>query len=199
MSLDHAIVHRSMDDSPAESVGNGRRLFLALLPDESVRAALARDAAGMDRSHDVDLRLVDPRRYHATLHFLGEHAGPRPDLLAAVERVAGSVHGPAFDWTLDRLRSFHGRHPPRVLCGSVLPEALQRLWRQWRDGLLREVPDLKLDERFVPHVTLAYGRSVLPEMAVTPVHWTVEELALLESRSGQRDYRRLAGWRLRPG
>ena len=146
---------------------------------------------------DSSSHLVNPRRYHATLHFLGEHPTPCPDLAVAVERVAGSVHGMAFDWTLDRLRSFHGRRPPRVLSGSVLPEMFRLLWLQWRDLLLQEAPFLKLDECFVPHVTLAYGRTVLPETAVPPVHWPVRELALLESRAGQRDYRTLASWSLR--
>ncbi|MEW9570808.1 2'-5' RNA ligase family protein [Rhodanobacter sp. Si-c] len=178
---------------PAERVW---RLFLALLPDEDVRRALARAAVEAGMPRDSRLRQVNPRRYHATMHFLGGHSSPRPDLVAAVERVAGSVHGMAFDWRLDRLRSFGGRHPPRVLCCSVPPEALQRLWRQWREGLLQEVPGSELDECFVPHVTLAYGRVLLPEKAVSPVHWPVRELALLESRAGQRDYRTLASWPL---
>ncbi|MEW9623726.1 2'-5' RNA ligase family protein [Rhodanobacter geophilus] len=198
-ALDHIAGRHSKSDSSTRTEIGTCRLFLALLPDEGVRRSLSLAAAGAGRSRDAGLRPVNPRRYHATLHFLGEHDRPRPDLVAAVERVAGSVHGMAFDWTLDRLRSFHGRRPPRVLCGSVLPEALQQLWRQWRDGLLREMPGLKLDERFVPHVTLAYGRRVLPETAVTPVHWTVGALALLESRAAGRDYRALARWPLLPG
>ena len=198
-ATDRTIMHRNMDGSPAGPATGVHRLFLALLPDEGVRAALARAAAEARIGRDAGLRPVDARRYHATLHFLGEHAAPRPDLAAAAERVGGSLQAAAFGWTLDRVRSFHGRRPPRVLCGSVLPEALRRLWGQWRDGLLREAPDLKLDGRFVPHVTLAYGRAVLPEAAVTPVHWPVDRLALLESRAGRRDYRTLASWPLPPG
>lgn len=194
---DHATMHRNTNGSPAGSNDSAYRLFLALLPDEDMRAVLARAAVGAGVPRDSQLRPVNPRRYHATLHFLGEYPAPQPDLAAAVERAAGSVHGMAFDWTLDRLRSFHGGRPPRVLCGSVLPEALQRLWLQWRERLLQEVPDIKLDGRFVPHVTLAYGRVVLPEMAVLPLRWPVRELALLESRPGHPDYRMLASWPLR--
>jgi len=190
-------MHRNTSDSPAGSGESPCRLFLALLPDEDVRRALAQVAVEAGLPRDSHLRLVNPRRYHATLHFLGGYPAPRPDLVAAVERVAGNLRDIAFDWTLDRLRSFRGHHPPRVLCGSVVPEMLQRSWLQWREKLLQEVPDMKLDERFVPHVTLAYGRAVLPELAVSPLRWPVRELALLESRAGQRDYRTLASWPLR--
>lgn len=194
---DHATVHRNTSDQPAGSGEGACRLFLALLPDEDVRRALAQAAVEAGLARDSHLRMVNPRRYHATLHFLGGYPAPRPDLVAAVEQVAGKVHGIAFDWTLDRLRSFRGRHPPRVLCGSATPETLQRSWLQWREMLRQQAPGIGLDERFVPHVTLAYGRAVLPELAVSPLRWPVRELALLESRAGQRDYRTLACWPLR--
>ena len=172
------------------------RLFLALLPDEHVRAALAQTAASLRARPGAGAGWVDPLRYHVTVHFLGDHASPRPDLVAATERVAGLVRGAAFDWTLDRVRSFHGRRPPRVLCGSVSPEPLQALWVHWREALLRTVPGLRLESRFVPHVTLAYGRELLPETEVEPVHWRVSGIALIQSVVGQHDYRTLASWPL---
>lgn len=186
-----------MNESPKDPAEGVRRLFLALLPEQNVRMALAQVMAEPGMQPDSRLRPVSPRRYHATLHFLGEYPAEQPDLVAAVERVAGGMHGMAFDWTLDYLRSFRGRHSPRVLCGSVLPEALLQLWRQWREMLLREAPDLTLETRFMPHVTLAYGRVALPEMPVQPVYWPVRGLALLESRAGRGDYRTLASWPLR--
>lgn len=173
------------------------RLFLALLPDESVRASLAQTAAVLRARERPSSGWVDPLRYHVTLHFLGDHASPRPDLIAAVERVARMLQGEAFDWRLDRVRSFHGRRPPRVLCGSVLPEPLQQLWTRWREALLGTVPGLRLENRFVPHVTLAYGRELLPEAAVEPVQWPVIRLALIQSVVGRHDYRTLAAWPLR--
>jgi len=178
---------------PAATV---HRLFLALLPDEHVRAALARTAASLGGRPGASAGWVDPRRYHVTVHFLGDHASPRPDLVAATERIAGPLHGAAFDWTLDRVRSFRGRRPPRVLCASISPEPLQALWARWREALLRTVPGLRLESRFVPHVTLAYGREWLPEAEVEPVHWRVSGLALVQSAAGQRDYRTLASWPL---
>ena len=73
----------------------------------------------------------------------------------------------------------------------------------WREGMrewkpARELPELALDARCVPHVTLGYGDAMWPEAAVAPLRWTASELALLESRAGERDYRRLAGWSLSP-
>lgn len=192
-------MHRNMSIFPVNSAEGERSLFLAFQPDANTRTALAGTVAEAGMSPDAGFRLVDPRRYHATLHFLGRYPARPLDLVAAVERIAADMPAPAFGWTLDRLRSFDGRHPPRVLCGHVLPETLQQLWRQWQDMLRREVKGLELDRRFVPHVTLAYGGAALPEAAVSPVHWPVRELALLESRPGQRDYCTLASWPLRQG
>jgi len=196
MNQPHASQHDLFGGSHAPAV-TIHRLFLALLPDERVRAALAQAAASLRAQPEADAGWVDPLRYHATLHFLGDHPSPRPDLVAATERIAGLSHGLAFDWTLDRVRSFHGRRPPRVLCGSVLPGPLQTLWVCWREALLRTVPGLRLENRFVPHVTLAYGRRLSPEAAVEPVHWRVSGLALIQSVVGQHDYRTLASWPLR--
>ena len=195
MNQPHASQHDLFGGGHAPAV-TVHRLFLALLPDERVRDALARTAAGLRARPDASAGWVDPLRYHATFHFLGDHASPRPDLVAAVERVAGLVHGAAFDWTLDRVLSFHGRRPPRVLCGSVLPESLQALWARWREALLRTVPGLRLESRFMPHVTLAYGRELLPETEVEPVHWRVGGIVLIQSVVGQHDYRMLASWPL---
>ncbi|HKR76016.1 MAG TPA: 2'-5' RNA ligase family protein [Rhodanobacter sp.] len=196
MNHPHASQHDLFggEHAPAATV---HRLFLALLPDERVRALLAQTASTLRTRQGPSSGWVDPLRYHTTLHFLGDYPSPRPDLVAATERVAGLLHGAAVDWTLDRVRSFHGRRPPRVLCGSVLPEPLQALWARWREALLRTVPGLRLESRFVPHVTLAYGREVLPEAEVVPVHWRVDGLALVQSVVGQHDYRTLASWPLR--
>jgi len=191
------IMHRSTSDSTSGNAEGASKLFLALQPDADTRLALAQTAAAAGMAPERGFRRVNPRRYHATLHFLGSHPAPPLGLVAGAERVAASLPGGAFDWTLDRLRSFDGRQPPRVLCGRVLPEALRRLWRQWHDRLLQEVPGLRLERRFVPHVTLAYGGAMLPEVAVAPLRWPVRELALLESRTGERDYRQLASWPLR--
>jgi 2'-5' RNA ligase len=195
MNKPHVLQHDLFDggNAPFASV---HRLFLALLPDECVRAALAQTAAALRARQGPPAGWVDPLRYHATVHFLGDHPSPRPDLVATVERAGGALRGEAFDWTLDRVRSFHGRRPPRVLCGSVLPEPLQALWTRWRGALLRAVPGLRLESRFVPHVTLAYGREPLPEAEVEPVRWRVNGVALVQSVVGRHDYRTLASWPL---
>lgn len=196
MNAPHAAQHDLFDGAQAPA-GSVQRLFLALLPDDGVRTALAQAATTLRTRQGPSAGWVDPPRYHATLHFLGDHPSLRPDLVAAVEGVAGALHGEAFDWTLDRVRSFHGRRPPRVLCGSVLPEPLRQLWLRWRESLLRALPGLRLENRFVPHVTLAYGRELLPETEVAPVHWRVSGVALLQSVVGRHDYRTLANWPLR--
>ena len=196
MNHPHASQHDLFggEHAPATVV---HRLFLALLPDEPVRTQFAQRAATLRAEQGPSSGWIDPLRYHATVHFLGDHPSPRPDLAAATEHIAGLLQGPAFDWTLDRVRSFHGRRPPRVLCGSASSEPLQALWARWREALLRTVPGLRLENRFVPHVTLAYGRELLPEAEVEPVHWRASGVALIQSVVGQHDYHTLASWPLR--
>ena len=97
-ATDRTIMHRNMDGSPAGPATGVHRLFLALLPDEGVRAALARAAAEARIGRDAGLRPVDARRYHATLHFLGEHAAQlRGGTLGAL-LAFGHVVSQGKDW-----------------------------------------------------------------------------------------------------
>jgi 2'-5' RNA ligase len=74
------------------------RLFLALIPDESVRIRVAAVADTL-KIHCPELRArwINPARYHATLHFLGDHSMLRPDIVAAAKAAAGSIRMAPFE------------------------------------------------------------------------------------------------------
>lgn len=174
------------------------RLFFALLPDAGARERVAALAQAC-RVHHPELRArwVDPARYHATLHFLGDHAALRTDVVDAVIAAAARVRSAAFEWTPDTLASFRGREPPCVLRGEHTPVPLQQLWQTLGLELARVGQAAHREREFTPHVTLGYGRSALPQpVAVEPVDWPVREFALVHHVVGQGVHRVLARWPL---
>jgi len=174
------------------------RLFLALIPDESVRARLTAVADALRfQCPELRARWINPARYHATLHFLGDHAMLRPDIVAAAKAAADSIRMAPFEWLLDHAAGFRGRQPPCVLRCSVVPEPLQQLWQELRRALLLSGQGRQLERTFTPHVTLAYSRGVLLQpMAIEPVSWRVEDIALVHSVVGQPQQQVLGRWSL---
>ncbi|MGO4701451.1 2'-5' RNA ligase family protein [Dyella sp. 2RAB6] len=174
------------------------RLFFALLPDEATRAEFARVADTLKASQPgLRARWVAPARYHATVHFLGDHPMLRGDIVQAATRAGAALQAGAFDWTLDCIASFHGREPPCVLRSNEVPAPLQQLWVQLREALIRAGQGAHLSRSFTPHVTLGYSRGgLLPELPVGPLAWRVDQLALVHSVVGQGDYRLLHAWPL---
>ncbi|GGY18198.1 2'-5' RNA ligase [Rhodanobacter panaciterrae] len=174
------------------------RLFLALIPDESVRARLAAAADTLKiQCPELRARWVNPARYHATLHFLGDHSMLQPDIVAAAKAAADSIRMAPFEWTLDHAAGFHGRQPPCVLRSSLVPEPLQRLWQDLRRALLLAGQGGHLERTFTPHVTLAYSHAVLLQStAIGPVMWQVDQLALVHRVTGRSNHEVLACWPL---
>lgn len=174
------------------------RLFLALLPNEVTRVQLARTADALKASHpDLHARWINPARYHTTLHFLGDHATLRADIVAAAKTAAGSIRMAPFEWALDHAAGFHGRQPPCVLRSSVIPEPLQQLWQDLHRALLLAGQGGHLERAFTPHVTLAYSHGVLLQpTAIEPVSWRVDEIALIHGVVGQPQQQVLAHWPL---
>lgn len=179
-------------DTGQPSALSSQRLFLALWPDDSVRAQLAAHAdqwqwpAGCAR--------YAPEDWHATLHFLGDVATEKVDAIASCAEVPFQP----FELVLDQ----PGRWPRglAVLCASEVPVALRRLHAQLGQAL--SALDFALDHRpYVPHVTLARraGAASAP-VACAPVHWWVQGFALAVS-TGRRDprYRVIRHYRQGPG
>lgn len=174
------------------------RLFFALMPDEAARNAIAHAADTLKRTTPgFRARWVAPARYHATVHFLGDHSMLREDIVRAASQAGDALHADAFDWALDSVATFHGREPPCILRSISTPPALQQLWQALRENLIRAGQGQHLSRSFTPHVTLGYSRTgMLPPRPVDPVAWRVERLALIHSTVGQADYETLQSWRL---
>ncbi|HHW77960.1 MAG TPA: RNA 2',3'-cyclic phosphodiesterase [Xanthomonadaceae bacterium] len=158
-----------------------RRLFLALWPQEAERrlmAELATNAVGRRRVRDANL--------HLTLVFLGATDTVR---LAAYEAALADLAVPALELILDR----YGYWPaPRILwLGSSrtppeLYELVADLHRRLRDcGFTPE------RRAFQAHVTLArkFPGPAPDRPPAAPVHWPVNDVALVESLPGENGSR----------
>jgi 2'-5' RNA ligase len=185
-----------VDAQPAEV----HRLFFALLPNDATRVQLAH-AVDVLRASNPGLlaRWVNPARYHATLHFLGDHPLLRRDVIDVAVAAANTLCAAPIEWNLHGATSFHGRQPPCVLLGPV-PEPLQRLWQDLRHALIMAGQGRYIASSFTPHVTVAYSYgALLDAMSIEPVTWRLEDIVLIHSVIGQSDYRVLARWPLQVG
>ena len=174
------------------------RLFFAVLPDAAARARMAAVADSLKPTYAA--RWLDPSRYHVTLHFLGDHAALRNDLVDGAMAAAARVRHPGFECAMDRVGSFHGAQPPCVLQAAQPQAALQGLWEDLRLALAAAGQGVRTGRGFVAHVTLGYGRgAMLPAAAVDPVAWAVREFVLIHRVVGQPGWDILGTWNLAGG
>ena len=175
-----------------------QRLFFALMPDAATRELLAAVAAGLKAARPgLRARWINPDRYHATLHFLGDHAALRPSLVDGAVAAADKVSLAPFAWTLDNATSFRGREPPCVLQGAEVSAPLKQLWQMLGKTLALAGQGAHLERSFTPHVTLAYSHGTMLEaVEVEPVMWPVGEFALVHHVVGHGAYQILGRWLL---
>lgn len=129
-----------------------RRLFFALYPDASARAAL--HALATREISATSGRLVVADNMHATLIFLGHLAPPR---VGCVRRMGAAIDGDAVSLVIDRLG--HWRGPEVIWAGcSRVPTAVQYLVDRLRNGVT--ACGIDIDPRpFEVHFTLARGAA----------------------------------------
>jgi 2'-5' RNA ligase len=152
------------------------RMFIALWPDDAVRADLVawRDAWSWPRSATP----VRTERLHLTLHFIGDVARER------VPELADALRMPFDQFEMRFGRTLSWPHGIAVLEPDSVPAALQELHAAL-GGVLRRL-SLPLDDRpYRPHVTLARraGTAVAPHQGPA-VAWTIDRFALMESTLG---------------
>jgi len=152
----------------------GRRLFIGLMPDAVVQAALVAHRAGW--YWPPGSRLVAPQRLHLTLHFLGDVDAPRQALLQAALAAE--------------------RMPPLALlmrtplCWSGGVAVLRAdahaglsAWQAHLAALLQAQGFVAERRPFTPHVTLARDAfDAGPPDAAPAIAWTATRCALVWSQ-----------------
>jgi 2'-5' RNA ligase len=159
------------------------RVFFALWPSDSVRAALAHATRKAARA--CGGRPVPEQNLHATLVFLGSVAASRlPELKTLASQVARSTAVAPLELVFDRIE--HWEKPqvlvatahasPDVAAGGVLARSLfEAMQRAGFD------PDAK---PFRPHVTIARKVAKVAQLPVMhAVSWACDAFALVESRT----------------
>ncbi|MGZ3183394.1 MAG: RNA 2',3'-cyclic phosphodiesterase [Telluria sp.] len=166
------------------------RLFLALWPDDLVRAALAywRDAWTWPRGATP----VANDKLHLTLHFLGEV--PEARLPALVEGFA--LPAPRFQLDFGVPAVWHQNIA--VLEPLTVPSELLDL--QTALGARVAALGLPLEDRpYRPHVTMARrARGAQPPAANLHIRWPVDRYALVRSHPATGAYKVLHDWIAEP-
>lgn len=162
------------------------RLFFALWPDDTIRAALTDRSEQLKRQHPTPGRWSSADRYHLTLHFIGDFAQSPNAWIERASAAATQVSTAPFELTLDQAGSFANRSVPWWLGPSRIPEPLRALWRELRDALAGSGVPFDTRLRLTPHLTLIYsaGRS-LPLRPIPPVIWPISDFVLVLSHGGR--------------
>ncbi|MEO8119032.1 MAG: RNA 2',3'-cyclic phosphodiesterase [Rhodoferax sp.] len=149
------------------------RLFLALLPIDEVKEALAihRD----QWQWPAKAVRYAPQDWHVTLHFIGATPHQRLDEL----RAGLAVPMAPFDLRLNVPELWP--HGLAVLCPEAVPEALRQLHVDLAQALQRL--GLRTDTRsFRPHLTLArHAAPARPPLSCPVLGWQVEAYVLMAS------------------
>ncbi|HEU5432712.1 MAG TPA: RNA 2',3'-cyclic phosphodiesterase [Thermomicrobiales bacterium] len=141
-----------------DAVDTRWRLFLAVPLPDGVRETVAHEINALARE-DWPVRWVNPEGAHLTLHFLGEVAPERAELLRLGLPPVVARHT-AFDLRTSHLGVFPNLRRPRVIWLGLYGPA-HRLETLQRDlgATLRELGFPVGDEPFQPHITLVRVRN----------------------------------------
>lgn len=160
------------------SNNRGMRLFLALWPDDDLRARLV--AAQRGWVWPERAATVPPDRLHLTLHFLGEvDEGAAASLAASLPTVTSP-------FTLRLAQAALWPQGIAVLEPQAVPSGLVSLHADL--GALLRSHGLRVEARpFRPHVTLArHAQGARPPDPSPAVEWPVGGYALVRSIAGSR-------------
>ena len=176
------------------------RLFVALRPPPTVRAALLAATGGVERA-----RWQDDGQLHLTLRFVGEvdrHVAA--DLVTALDEVKA----PGFDLTVRGVGHFEKKGRPTALWAALDPCAPLDVLERRVERACRAAGLPPETRKFVPHVTLARlggqgmgaGSWLAEHGDLSAPCWPVTAFVLYESRLGRggSTYVPLAEWPLEP-
>lgn len=179
---------RPARSGPLAESGAGRRLFIGVMADEALRAALVHHRHQW--AWPPGARLTDPYDLHLTLCFLGTMAADASRRMA--EALSTLALAPT-EATLDEAELWRGGVAVRRVRAS---DAL----RQWQARISAAVASTgwPLEDRpWKPHVTLArHAAGAGAPRETTPITWPWRQLDLVWSHPapGRPRYRVIQSW-----
>ena len=173
-------------------------LFFAVFPDAATAKSIEIFSRELRAEHGVIGKPLAARRFHVSLHHLGNYHGLPADAVTLAEQAAAAVALPPFELTFDHVMSFKGRpgNQPLVLDSSGGLPALSALHKTLYDLLKPTVFEPFVQLRFKPHLTLLYGEHRIAQ-AVDEITWIAREFVLVHSLLGRTQYKLLSRWPLR--
>lgn len=149
-----------------------RRLFIGLMPDRPVQAAIQRHCRQWE--WPADAKPTRFGRYHLTLQFLGEVG------LAPEQRLRQALRKVAIQPLELELRTPEVWRNRVAVLQPADHDGLEAL--HGRIALAVSAAGWPLPEKFTPHVTLARNAAqARPPDAVQPIRWRVDEVVLVWS------------------
>lgn len=189
---------RILEGKAAALARESHNLFFGLWPGDEVRTRIDAAARQLRRDLVPAGRWLAPRRYHMTLHFLGNHAALPAQLVALASAAGDGARIAPFDLELDVAGSFRNRKISWWLGCSDPPSGLHDLWEAIAQGFRGGGSHVLDDSPLVPHVTILRDAATpLPPMPIAPIAWPVDEFVLVDSLLGPKaEYTILRRWPL---
>jgi 2'-5' RNA ligase len=175
------------------------RLFFALCPDAEVGREIESTVATIKASGHVRGRWVQPSKHHLTLHFLGSHAARPLNLIERARAAAQRLRLAPFEIELVRIETFGARRqaPCIVRCSAQSDRSLEVLRAKLANALTEMGLEEWVEQRFTPHVTIAYVDGHLDgSIEIPPIAWRVRNFALVESHGATAHHEVLDQWAL---
>jgi 2'-5' RNA ligase len=149
------------------------RLFVALWPDDGVRAQLAEACSRLSLEGG---RVIASHNLHVTIVFLGNADAERR---VCIEQALGSVRGSAFDFTFTHVE-WRRRTGIVWLAADEAPAPLLALVAELRTALAACAPESR---PYRLHLTLARDVAQGPRrQAIAPIRWRTCAVTLASSR-----------------
>ncbi|HZW11708.1 MAG TPA: RNA 2',3'-cyclic phosphodiesterase [Noviherbaspirillum sp.] len=147
------------------------RLFFALWPDDTTRAALQQLQVTLQG------RIIPYGNLHLTLAFLGQ----QPTTLVGIAKdILSHLSSPPISMTLDRMGYF-ARNRIAWVGTHQVPAELLALHKELAEALRQREITFDSQQNFKPHITLARDASPPPDTSFTPIAWHASRVALVQS------------------
>ena len=176
-----------------------RNVFFALRPSDSILDSIIAVGDALSEVHGAKSgRRLKRHRLHMTLLYLDTFPTiPETYLQHAIE-TGDEIATRPFDISLDTAGSFRSGDLPWWLGCSNVPAPLTQLHQQLYTGMRLRGEKARGGASLTPHVTISRtNREMLPRTPIAPIHWRVDEVCLIDSVMGKREFDILKKWKLR--
>ena len=162
------------------------RCFIAIDLSDEVKKELSKVQEQLQELKDVKMRLVEPKKLHLTIKFLGEISDFQVN---KIKESLKKIKFDAFSVRLNDLGTFPTPQYIRIIWVDAKPkEKLAELQQKIEKALVEQ--GFKKEKRFETHITLARVKFVgnkealikkLSEIKVKPIEFQINSFALKKS------------------